>query len=169
MNTAARLATARPLRPVARFLVAILPVAAVSVLVSVATIPNIPGWYQALAKPPLNPPNGVFGPVWTILYALIAFAAWRILSRPPALPGRTGALWAFAVQLALNALWSWAFFGARSPLLGLFVIVPLLGTIVVTMRRFAALDRLAALLLAPYLAWVAFAVYLNAGVWWLNR
>lgn len=168
MNTAALSATAPPLPPVARFLVAILPVAAVSVLGSVATIPNIPGWYQGLVKPPLTPPNGVFGPVWTILYALIAFAVWRILSRPPALSGRTGALWTFAMQLALNALWSWAFFGARSPLLGLFVIVPLLVTIVVTMRRFAPLDRLAALLLAPYLAWVGFAAYLNAGVWWLN-
>jgi tryptophan-rich sensory protein len=121
-----------------------------------------------LAKPPLTPPNGVFGPVWTLLYALMAWAVWRILSRPADLPGRRGALGWFFVQLALNAAWSWVFFALHSPALGLVVILALVAAIGVTIRRFRQADRLAAWLLVPYLAWVLFATYLNLGVWRLN-
>ncbi|HEV7873907.1 MAG TPA: TspO/MBR family protein [Enterovirga sp.] len=152
----------------ARAALAILPVAAASALGSLATLPNIPTWYAGLAKPPLTPPNGVFGPVWTLLYALMAWAVWRILSRPADLPGRRGALGWFFVQLALNAAWSWVFFALHSPALGLVVILALVAAIGVTIRRFRQADRLAAWLLVPYLAWVLFATYLNLGVWRLN-
>jgi benzodiazapine receptor len=157
-----------PAHRFARALIAVAPVAAAAFLGNLATLPNIPTWYAGLAKPGFTPPNGVFGPVWTVLYALMAYAVWRILSLPAGAPGRGAALAAFFVQLALNAAWSWAFFWLRSPAAGLLVILPLLATIVATIRLFWPLDRLAAALLAPYAAWVAFATALNAAIWRLN-
>ena len=94
-------------------------VAATSVLGQIATYPNLAPWYAGLAKPAFNPPDWVFAPAWTSLYALMAFALWRILraAEPAAL--RRGALALFVILLALNAAWSWMFFWAHSPLLGL--------------------------------------------------
>jgi tryptophan-rich sensory protein len=157
-----------PRRGIGWALAAIVPVGVVGVLGSAATLPNIPSWYQGLAKPPLTPPNAIFGPTWTILYLMMAVAIWRVLSRPGDRPGRQRAVVVYFVQLALNTAWSWVFFALHSPVLGLVVILALLVAIVTTIRFFAGIDRVAAWLLAPYLAWVAFASYLNAGVWWLN-
>jgi translocator protein len=157
-----------PTPPLPRLLVAALPVAAVSALGSLATVPNIPTWYAGLEKPGFTPPNWVFGPVWTVLYAMMALALWRILSLPRGLPGRSGAVAVFFAQLALNGLWSWAFFAARSPLAGLIVILALIVAIIATIRAFQPLDRGAAWLLAPYLAWVAYATALNGAIWRLN-
>jgi benzodiazapine receptor len=151
-----------------RSAVSFLPPAAVAALGSMATRANIPTWYAGVAKPGFTPPNWIFAPVWTVLYAMMAYAIWRILALPRS-PARTTAIIAYAVQLALNCLWSFAFFGARSPLLGLVVIVPLLVSIVATIRLVWPLDRIAALLLAPYLAWVSYATALNGAIWWLNR
>ena len=154
--------------PSSRLLVAALPVVMVAGLSSLTTLPNIPTWYAGLAKPWFTPPNSVFSPVWTVLYALMAYSVWRILAIPDGVPGRPGALSAFLVQLALNAAWSWAFFWLHSPLAGLVVIAVLLAMILVTVRRFWLLDRLAAMLLVPYAVWVAFAIVLNAAIWHLN-
>lgn len=157
-----------PTPPFRRFLIAVLPVAATSALGSLATLPNIPTWYAGLVKPGFTPPNWVFAPVWTLLYAMMAFALWRVLSRPGTQPGRKAAITTFFVQLALNALWSWAFFGAHSPIAGLVVILALIVAIIATIRAFWALDRVAAYLLVPYLAWVCYATALTAAVWRLN-
>lgn len=151
-----------------RAALAVLPVIAVAVLGSLATTPNIPGWYAGLAKPPGTPPNWLFAPVWSLLYAAMIVAAWRILSRPSGTPGRREALAVFFVQLALNGAWSWVFFAGRNPLLGLVVISALLVAIALTIRAFRSLDRLAGWLLVPYLAWVLYATWLNLGIWWLN-
>lgn len=132
------------------------------------TRPQILGWYATIEKPWFNPPNWVFAPVWTILFAMMAIAFWRILQVPTGTPGRRGAIVAYLVQLVLNAAWSIAFFGLNSPGAGLVVIGVFLVAIAVTVRRFAALDRTAAWLLAPYLAWVSFATILNAAIWRLN-
>lgn len=151
-------------------LIAILPVVAASLIGSAATVPQIPGWYAALAKPPFNPPNWLFAPVWTTLFALMGLAVFRVLRRPPGTIGRGRALLAYHVQLALNLLWSCVFFGLNSPAGGLVVIAMLIAAIIWTIRSFAELpDRFAALLLAPYLAWVSFAAVLNLSIWWLNR
>jgi len=147
---------------------AVLPVVAVGVAGSLATYPNIPGWYAGLEKPSFTPPNWAFPAAWTLLYGLMALSLWRILSLPKDRPGRSGAIMAYFVQLALNCLWSFAFFGARSPAVGLVVILALIVAILATMRAFCPLDRAAALLLAPYLAWVVFATVLNGAVWQLN-
>ncbi|WP_332691340.1 TspO/MBR family protein [Bosea sp. (in: a-proteobacteria)] len=151
-------------------LVAILPVVATSLIGSAATVPQIPGWYAGLAKPPFNPPNWLFAPVWTTLFALMGLAVFRVLRRPSGTISRSRALLAYHVQLALNLVWSCVFFGLNSPAGGLVVIALLIAAILWTIRCFAALpDRFAAWLLAPYLAWVSFAAVLNLSIWWLNR
>jgi tryptophan-rich sensory protein len=156
-----------PTPPFKRFLVAVLPVVLALILGNLATLPNIPTWYAGLAKPGFTPPNWLFGPVWTTLYAMMAYAVWRILSLPAG-SERSRAITAFFVQLALNALWSWAFFGAHNPGAGLVVILALIVAIVATIRSFWPLDRIAAYLLVPYLAWVCYATALNAAIWRLN-
>lgn len=150
-------------------LIAIVPVVAVSLLGNAVTLPQIPGWYATIVKPPFNPPNWLFGPVWTTLFALMAFSVYRILRVPAGTPGKTGALVAYHVQLALNLTWSCVFFGLNSPLGGIFVIVPFLAMILLTIALFRPLDRLAANLQWPYVAWVSFATVLNVSIWWLNR
>lgn len=144
------------------------PVAGAAALGNLATIPNIPGWYAGLAKPALTPPNWVFGPAWTTLYILMAVAFFRVLRLDSGTPGRRAAITVVLAQLALNAAWSFAFFAAHSPLGGLLVILPLEALILLTIALFFRLDRIAAFCLVPYAAWVAFATYLNAGLWMLN-
>jgi tryptophan-rich sensory protein len=150
-------------------LIAIVPVVAVSLLGNAVTMPQIPSWYPTLVKPPFNPPNWIFGPVWTTLFALMAFGVWRILRLPAGTPGKGGALVAYHVQLALNLAWSCVFFGLHSLIGGIVVIVPFLAMILVTIASFRPLDRLAANLQWPYVAWVSFATLLNVSIWWLNR
>jgi tryptophan-rich sensory protein len=163
------MAEARASRHVGLAVLALAVVAATWAMGRLATDPNIATWYAGLAKPPFNPPNWIFGPVWISLYALMAVAAWRILRLPAATPGRTAALAAFFGQLALNAAWSWMFFAANSTLLGLVNIVPQLALIVITIVLFYRLDRIAGWCLIPLALWVGFASLLNASLWWLNR
>jgi translocator protein len=148
-------------------LAAILVIGAAS-LGNLTTIPNIPGWYATLQKPFFSPPNWVFGPVWTLLYGMMGYAFFRILRLPPATAGRSLAIIMFCVQLALNAVWPLAFFGMKSPVLGMVVIVPLLIAIILTIRAFWQPSRISALLLLPYLAWVCFATALNTALWQIN-
>jgi benzodiazapine receptor len=152
---------------VAFALLAVGAVTIVSVLGHIATQPNLSPWFAGLSKPSFYPPNWVFGPVWTALYLLMAFALWRIL-RLRRSKMRTVALFLLFLQLALNAAWSWMFFWAHSPLLGLINIVPQVLIIVATIIFFARLDRLAGWCLAPLLAWITFASVLNFSIWWLN-
>ena len=149
-------------------LIAAAPVALAGLLGNIATIPNIPIWYASLIRPPLTPPNWLFGPVWTLLYLLMAVAFYRVLRLDPTTPGRARAIGVFLLQLTLNAAWSFAFFAAHSPALGLMAILPMLALIVATIFLFRPLDSVAAGCLAPYVVWVSFATYLNAGFWWLN-
>ena len=147
---------------------ALAAVVAASILGQIATFPNLAPWYAGLVKPSFNPPNWVFGPVWSALYALMAFALWRIL-RLPSSQARRIALALFFSQLALNVAWSWMFFAAHSPLLGLLNVVPQFFVIVATLVAFARLDRIAGWCMAPLALWVGYASLLNAAVWWLNR
>ena len=149
-------------------LLAIVAVVVTSALGQIATYLNLAPWYASLIKPSFSPPNWVFGPVWTTLYALMAFALWRILRLPDS-PERRRALMLFFIQLAMNAAWSWMFFAAHSPLLGLINVIPQFFVIVATILAFARLDRVAGMVLPPLAAWVGYASVLNAAVWWLNR
>lgn len=154
--------------PLPRFLIAVLPIVLIAVTASMVTQQNIPTWYANLQKPGFTPPNWAFPVAWTTLYAMMAYALWRILSLPRHTPGRNAAVVAFFVQLALNGSWSFAFFGGQSPIAGLVVIAGLIVAILATIFTFWRLDRTAALLLVPYLAWVSFATVLNGTIWRLN-
>jgi tryptophan-rich sensory protein len=122
-------------------------------------------WYEALAKPAWTPPGWVFAPVWTALYAMIAVAGWLIWSARARIDS---ALLLWGVQLALNGIWSWLFFGLENPGLAAVDIVVLLLAIVATIRAFAPVSRPAAALLLPYALWVGFATALNIAIWRLN-
>ena len=156
-------------QPPGRFVslaIAAVPVIAASVIGSLATLPNIPGWYAQLIRPSFTPPNWLFGPAWTTLYILMTLACYRILRQERG--GKTWPIIAFMIQIALNAGWSLAFFGGHSPVAGLLVIVPLWLSILWTCVLFWRRDTLAGALLVPYLVWVAFACALNVEIWRLN-
>lgn len=125
-------------------------------------------WYQSLAKPAFNPPGWVFGPVWTLLYTLMGYAAYRIWDLGTARADVRTALALFAVQLVLNAAWTPVFFGAESLAGGAVVIVMLWLILGVTTWAFFRLDRLAGALLVPYLLWVTYAAVLNLTIWSMN-
>jgi tryptophan-rich sensory protein len=148
---------------------AVLPIVAASLIGNAATMPKIAGWYASLVKPAFNPPNWLFGPVWTLLFAMMAYSVYRIWTLRSDTPGRNSALVVFYAQLLLNPAWSIAFFGMENPGLGLAVIVPFLALIVLTIVAFRPLDRMAAMLLVPYAVWVSYATVLNISLWWLNR
>ena len=163
---------------------AVIVVVAASVAGQLATYPNLevlvcrvraPGdrdrpfrLIAGLAKPSFNPPNWIFAPVWTTLFVLMAFSVWRIL-RLPRSSARVTALALFFIQLALNASWSWMFFAAHSPPLGMINIVPQWLIIIATIVAFHRLDKIAAWCLFPLAAWVAFAGVLNLAIWRLNN
>lgn len=139
----------------------------VSGLGGLATAAGVDGWYRTLVKPGFNPPDWVFAPVWTVLYLMMAVAAWRVW-RTAATVDRRRALAAFGVQLGLNLLWSILFFGLQQIGLALFEILLLLSAIAVCVVLFWRVERLAGWLLVPYLLWVAFAATLNLSLWLLN-
>jgi tryptophan-rich sensory protein len=124
-------------------------------------------WYAGLTRPGWTPPNWLFGPVWTTLYVMIAVAGWLVW-REGASPGRRTALLWYGLQLLLNALWSWLFFGLESPALGFADIFLLLAAIGATILAFRPVSRTAAWLLLPYLLWVGYASALNFAIWRLN-
>jgi benzodiazapine receptor len=135
---------------------------------SLFTTPAIPTWYRALRKPFFTPPNWLFSPAWISLYALMGislFFVWRRSDHPRFKP----ALIFFFIQLILNILWSVAFFGLRSPLLGLMDIILLWIAILFTILNFFKVSKFAGVLLIPYLLWVGFATVLNFSLWILNR
>jgi tryptophan-rich sensory protein len=134
----------------------------------IVTRPQIVGWYAALAKPSWTPPPSVFPLVWTALYIMLAVALWRLWDRTAPSSVRNRAITLFLIQLALNAAWSPLFFGAHAVRAALIEIVVLLIAITLTIIASARVDRIAAWLLAPYLAWVAYATTLNAGIVWMN-
>jgi tryptophan-rich sensory protein len=124
-------------------------------------------WYARLVQPALTPPGWVFGPVWTVLYLMMGIAAWLVWRRH----GFAGAIWPlslFVIQLSLNALWSYLFFGSQNPGLAFLDILALWLAILFTLIAFWGYDRLAGQLLLPYLLWVSFALYLNWQFWRLN-
>ena len=125
-------------------------------------------WYRQLAKPTWTPPDAIFAPVWTILYLFMATAAWLVWKRH-GVAGAVVPLALFLLQLALNAAWSWLFFGRRHPQAAFVDIVVLWAVILATLISFWPLEPLAGILLVPYLAWVSFATALNWTIWRMNR
>jgi tryptophan-rich sensory protein len=137
---------------------------------SVVTRPSVESWYPTLIKPIFNPPNWIFMPMWTLLYILMAVAAglvWGKIKEQNEVVKK--ALAFFLIQLTLNAIWSYLFFGLKNPMLALIEIALLWLMIYETYLKFIKINKTAGYLLIPYLAWVAFAGILNASIWWLNR
>jgi translocator protein len=139
----------------------------IGIVSSIFTARSIPTWYAALTKPPLNPPDHVYGPVWTLLYALMAISAWIVWKTRPSACRRRG-LRLFVIQLALNFLWTWIFFGTHQILTAFIDLVALWAAILLVILTFRRMSHTAAWLLVPYLAWVTFAGYLNFAIWKLN-
>ncbi len=127
--------------------------------IGVVTRPD--GWYAALAKPPFNPPNWLFAPVWTLLYVMIAVAGARTYER-------VSGFFLWLTQLALNFAWTPAFFLLHRPTLALIIVAALLAVILIFIRARWTADRVSSLLFVPYAAWVAFATLLNASIVVLN-
>jgi translocator protein len=158
----------KPTRDVLGLVVFLALCLAVSGIGGAITATSVGTWYQALQKPPFNPPDWVFAPVWTTLYVLIAIAGWRVW-RGARFEVRWIGLTVFAVQLALNLAWSFLFFGLQRVDLALVEIVILLLAIIANTILFWRIDRWAGAFFVPYVLWVAYATALNASLWWLNE
>lgn len=127
---------------------------------SIFTASSIPSWYATLIKPSFSPPNWIFAPVWTILYILMGISAYLVR--------KSNVVKLFWVHLAVNIIWSFLFFGLKSPISGLICILVLWSLIAVLIYKFSKINKWAAYLLYPYLAWVTFATFLNYNIWILN-
>lgn len=141
---------------------------AVGALSGAATMEGVRTWYQGLVKPAFNPPDWIFGPVWTALYIAMGAAAylvWRYGAERQVV--RAGLVW-FVVQLIANGAWSLIFFGMQNPGLAFAEILVLLGLIIWTTRLFWSQSKIAGALMVPYIAWVGFATILNFSIWRLN-
>lgn len=137
-------------------------------LSSFATQSSVNDWYLTLNKPSFNPPNWLFAPVWTVLYILMGIAAGWVWGKGFHHKYVKTGLYHFGFQLLLNALWSIVFFGLKSPFYALWIILALLIMLVLTIKWFKVVSKVAAILLVPYLLWVCFAALLNYKIWELN-
>ncbi len=135
---------------------------------SIATSSSVSSWYQTINKPSFNPPNSVFGPVWTALFILMGVSFYLVWSKGLDKKGVKKAIAFFGVQLVLNILWSFMFFGLQSPAYGLIEIVILWAAIVYTILLFHKISKAASYLLIPYILWVSFAAVLNFAIFILN-
>ncbi len=133
------------------------------------TMPAIAGWYQFLNKPVFSPPNWIFAPVWLTLYVLMGISLYLVWSGGLGRKGARFAFWFFIAHLLVNLSWSIIFFGAHNIAFAFVVILVLLAMIVVLIKLFRPLNRLASNLLIPYLVWVSFATILNCSLLILNR
>ncbi|MHA7829520.1 MAG: TspO/MBR family protein [Flagellimonas sp.] len=141
---------------------------AIGFLSSIATQSSVNDWYLTLNKPSFTPPNWLFAPVWTALYIMMGVAAGIVWSKGYHHVWVKTALYHFVFQLLLNALWSIVFFGLKNPLGGMVIILALLTMIILTIKWFKVISKPAALLMIPYVLWVAFASALNYKIWELN-
>ena len=135
---------------------------------SAFTMAAIPTWYAALEKPAFTPPNSLFAPVWITLYLLMGIAVFLVWRKGLKTDGIKPAFIIFWAQLVLNILWSVVFFGLKSPLAGMVLIIILWFAILFTIIRFFKISKVAGGILIPYIVWVSIASYLNVGLWILN-
>lgn len=156
------------LRDIFKLIIAVLIVELAGVISSFFSTSSISNWYPTLVKPALNPPNWVFTPVWTTLYALMGVAAFLIWRHGLRQRRTRVALTIFSAQLILNVIWFIIFFGFQNPFLAFIEIIVLWLAIVWTIFSFYKISRLAACLLMPYILWVSFVAYLNYSIWLLN-
>jgi benzodiazapine receptor len=158
------------MQKILRIAVVLMTCLVVGYLSGMVTKDSIATWYPTLVKPSFNPPNWIFAPVWTILYIMMGVAGGMVWNRiEQDAENVKKAFTFFIIQLGLNAIWSLLFFNLHNPLLSLIEIVLLWLMIFETYTQFKKIDKVAGMLLVPYLAWVSFALLLNGSIWWLNR
>lgn len=150
-----------------KFVLCILTPLIIGGVSGIATAANIPTWYASLQKPSFNPPNYLFGPVWTVLYILMGLSLYMVLQKATAAQTKS-ILLIFAVQLTLNFFWSILFFAAKQLGLALVEIIFMWSAILGMIIIYYPINKAAALLQIPYLLWVSFATLLNASIWKLN-
>ena len=151
-----------------KLVAAILICQAAGIIGSVFTAPNIQTWYASVEKPPFNPPNWLFAPVWTVLFLLMGISLYLVWDKGVKNGKVRIALSVFAAQLVLNVVWSVLFFGLQSPLYAFVEIMILWIAIAFTIFTFYRISKRAGLILVPYLLWVSFAMVLNYYIWVLN-
>ncbi|EIJ37669.1 TspO/MBR family protein [Galbibacter orientalis] len=151
-----------------RILIAVVVCLVVGFLSGFATQSSVDTWYPTLNKPSFNPPNWIFAPVWTILYIIMGISAGIVWARGFYHLWVKTALYHFGFQLLFNAMWSIVFFGFQKPFWALLIIITLVVLILLTIKWFKVVNRVAAYLLIPYLLWVCFATILNFSIWQLN-
>ena len=158
------------LNKITRIAIAVILCLAVGYSSSTFTKEGVATWYPTILKPSFNPPNWVFMPVWTLLFILMGVAAGLVWDKIKEQNEEVKkALGFFLVQLILNAVWSYIFFGLKNPMLALVEIVLLWLMIYETYLKLTKINKTAGYLLIPYMAWVSFAGILNASIWWLNK
>jgi tryptophan-rich sensory protein len=135
---------------------------------SIFTTPSIPTWYATLTRPSFNPPDWIFAPVWTTLFVLMGISLYLVWNKGLQDKKVKISLFIFGVQLVLNVLWSFLFFGLHSPFYAFLEIITLWAAIVLTIVNFFKVSKTAGLLLIPYIFWVSFAAILNFSIWKLN-
>lgn len=153
-----------------KIIIAVAACLAIGYTSGMVTRSSITTWYPTLIKPSFNPPNWIFAPVWSTLYAMMGVAAglvWNAIKSNEEVVKK--ALIFFLIQLGLNALWSYLFFGLHNPMLAGLEIIVLWLMIYETYVQFSKINKIAGYLFIPYLAWVSFAAVLNGSIWWLNR
>jgi benzodiazapine receptor len=155
-------------RGIVPYIISVLITLSVGGVASFFTVSQIKGWYVHLHKPPFNPPNWLFAPVWTLLYIAIGIAAGLVWQHRAQAEQYVAARRIYLLQLVLNFSWSIVFFGMHQILGALVVIVALLVCIIANIRAFGKISKTAAWLLVPYLAWVSFATVLNLSIYLLN-
>ena len=156
------------LKKTAYVIAAIIMCELAGVIGSIFTTSAIPTWYVTLNQPSFNPPAWLFGPVWTLLYALMGIAAFLVWNKGWARIDVRKAIYIFIFQLIINAAWSVIFFGLQNPAAAFVDIIVLWLAILATMLSFAKISKPAVWLLAPYILWVSFAAVLNYSIWMLN-
>lgn len=157
------------MKDIVKLLISVIICQAAGILGSLFTTPNIPTWYATLKKPGFAPPNWLFAPVWTLLFLLMGIALYLVWKQGWSNPPVKSAIIIFFVHLIVNILWSAAFFGMRSPIIGFFIIIALWFLIILTIILFSNVSKTAGILLIPYLLWVSFASVLNFMLYRLNR
>lgn len=153
---------------VAKLLVCLAACFSAGFIGSIFTGQSIRNWYTVLQKPSFMPPSWLFAPVWFLLYILMGISAFLIWRRGFSNFQVKESLVIFIIQLMLNVIWSYAFFGLRSPLFGLIAIVPLWTAILITIINFYRISKTASMLLIPYILWVSFATVINFSIYLLN-
>jgi translocator protein len=156
-------------RDILRFLASIIMCQTAGIVGSFFTRTSVSSWYVNLEKPFFTPPGSVFGPVWVSLYLIMGFSLFLVWRKGLDSSNAKRSFALFVIQLLINTLWSFAFFGLRSPLIGLIVIIVLLIAIIMVIIRFSSISRIASILLIPYMLWVSFAAVLNGAIFFLNR